>query len=423
MNIVIGIGAAALAGVIATGAAAQGVASFYKGRNIDMIVGAGVGGGYDIYGRLVARHLGRHVPGAPKIIVKNVAGGGGIRASNLLFNVSPKDGGTIGTVSRAMITAPLMGQSAAKFDPAKFTWIGSVNNEDNICVAWRTAKVKTWNDLLQTPLIVGSAGQGTSTYTFPVMLRNMFGAKFELIAGYPDGGAAMLAMERGEVESVCISLSSVQTRAPQWLKDGSINVLTLIGLKRNADVPNAPAISEFARNDEQRQLLKIILGPQFAGRPILAPPALPADRTAALRAAFNAMMKDAALLADAKKLRLDVGPATGEEVAALVGDIYGAPKELVAKVQAVSVRPRDMKVTEKKIEAVTVDAVLRTVEKKGAALAIDVKGKAASVTVSGARTKVSVGGAAAKRDALKPGMACAITYLGNGTEASVISCR
>ena len=346
--------------VAASGTAqAQSVADFYKGRAMDVIVGSGVGGGYDVYARLAARHLPRHIPGEPRMIVKNVVGGGGIRASNLLYNVAPKDGSTIATVSRAMITAPLSGQASAKFDPSKFTWIGSANNEDNICLSWRDAPVKTWGDLLKTKLIIGSAAQGTSTYTYPVMLHNMFGAKFELIAGYPDASSVLLAMQRGEVQSICISLSSIQTRHPAWLKDGTINVFTLVGLKRNSDLPNVPSLAEFATNDEQKQLLKIILGPQFAGRPLLAPPNVPADRVVALRGAFNASMKDAALLADAKKLRLDISPATGEEVAALVNDIYASPKELIAKVQAVSVRASDMKVTVKELPVVTVSTTLK----------------------------------------------------------------
>ncbi|MGE0653221.1 MAG: Bug family tripartite tricarboxylate transporter substrate binding protein [Alphaproteobacteria bacterium] len=412
------LGALVMAGM----ASGQTVEEFYKGRSMELIVGSGTGGGYDVYGRLASRHMGRHIPGNPRIIVKNVVGGGGIRASNLLYNVVPKDGGTIGTVSRAMITLPLMGQKNAKFDPSKFTWIGSANNEDNICLSWHTAPVKTWEQLLKNKLIIGSAAQGTSTYTYPVTLRNMFGAQFELIAGYPDASSVLLAMQRGEVQSICISLSSIQTRHPKWLSDGSINVLVLIGLKRNPDLPKVPSLNELASSDEQKQLLKVILGPQFAGRPLLAPPSIPTERAAALRAAFMAAMKDKALLADAKKLRLDISPATGEEVADLVRDIYASPKSLIEKVQAVSVKPDDMKVTVKELPVVTVSATLKTVEKKGAVLSFDVKGKTQRARISNARTAISIKGAKAGRSSLKAGMDCSITYQGSGTEASKVSC-
>ncbi len=414
---------AATWGLAVMPASADPVDDFYKGRSMELIVGSGPGGGYDVYGRLIARHIPRYIPGRPKIVVKNVVGGGGLRASNILYNVSPKDGSTIGTVSRAMITAPLMDQKSAKFDPSKFTWIGSANNEDNICFSWHTAPTKTWAQVVRERLIVGSAAQGTSTYTYPVMLRNMFGAKFELIAGYPDASSVLLAMQRGEVQAMCISLSSIQARHPKWLQEGTISIFALIGLKRNSDIPNVPAVAEFATSDEQKQVLKVILGPQFAGRPILAPPSIPQDRATALRAAFDSSMKDKALLEDSKKQRLDISPATGQEVADLVSDIYAAPKELINKVRAVSVRPLDMKVTIKQLPTLTVSVSLKKVDKKGALVIFDADGKSQRAQVSNSRTAITVAGNKANRAALKAGMKCQITYQGNNTEAQSIRCE
>ena len=315
---------------------ADSVSDFYHGKTIEHDVGSGVGGGYDLYARLMARYMVNYIPGKPVIIVKNIVGGGGIRAANLLYNVSPRDGSVIATVSRAMITAPLMGTESAKFDPAKFTWIGAITHETSLCVAWHTAKVKNWDDVLKTKLLVGTAAPGTTTYSLPLMLQRMFGAKFELISGYPDASRTVLAMEREEVDGLCQTYSSLRTQHPTWIKDGTVNVIAVLALERNADLPNAPAAIEFAKNDEQKAILKVVLGPDFAGGPLFAPPGIPADRTRALRDAFNKAMKDPALLADAKKQKFDINPATGEEIAALVNDIQSMPASLIAKVKAVT---------------------------------------------------------------------------------------
>ncbi|MFT5539219.1 MAG: tripartite-type tricarboxylate transporter receptor subunit TctC [Alphaproteobacteria bacterium] len=419
------IGLAVAAALIGAASPAQSasVADFYKGKTMDYVVGSGAGGGYDTYARSVARHIGRHIPGKPKLIVKNLPGGGGIRATNLLYNISPKDGSTIATVSRAMITLPLTGQKSAKFNSSKLTWIGSVNKEDSFCIAWKTAKVKNWQQLLTTKLLVGAPAQGTSTYTFPVMLRNLFGAKFELISGYPDASTVTLAMERGEVEAVCPSITSIQSRHPTWLKDGHVNPLVIIGLKRDASMPNVPSAMELTRTDEQRQILKMILGPQFAGRPVLGPPAIPADRVAALRAAFDATVRDKVFLAEAKKSRLGVDPATGAEVAALVNDIYAAPKDMIEKMKLVTVKPSDMKLTIKKVPLLKVKTVLSKIQRGGRVVVFDVKGKASKAKVSGSRTRITVGGKKGKRSSLKAGMSCEVSYKGNNTEAKLIACQ
>ncbi|MDH3242694.1 MAG: tripartite tricarboxylate transporter substrate-binding protein [Alphaproteobacteria bacterium] len=413
---------AAIIGLGASGALADPILDFYKGKTISYIVGAGAGGGYDTYSRAVARHIGRHIPGKPKVIVKNLPGGGGIRATNLLYNIAPKDGATIGTVSRSMITTPLTGQKAAKFDATKLTWIGSVNKEDSFCIAWKTARAKTWNQLLETPLLVGAPAQGTSMYTFPVMLRNLFGAKFELIAGYPDGGSISLALERGEVQAICPSITSVQSRHPTWLKENHVSPLVIIGLKRDPSMPNVPAVAELAQTEEQKQIIKMILGPQFAGRPVLAPPAIAADRVAALRAAFDGTVRDKAFLAEMQKSKLGVDPASGAEVEALVKDIYAAPKEMVEKMKQVTVKPQDMKVTIKAVPTKTVSAALSKVQKGGRVVVFNVKGKAENAKISGSRTRVTIGGKKAKRGTLKAGMSCKIEYLGSGTEAKSVTC-
>lgn len=327
--------AVAVVALLSGVAHAESAAEFYQGRSVDFVVGSGAGGGYDIYARLLARRMGEYIPGKPTLIVKNVVGGGGIRATNLLYNVSPRDGSVIATVSRAMITAPALGIDSAKFDASKLTWIGNLTGEDSVCVAWHTAPVKTWDDIKRAKLLVGTAAPGTSTYTFPALLKNMFGAQFEMITGYPDGSQAVLAMERGEVQSICQTYSTIKTTHPSWIKDGLVNVLVLVGLRRNPELPAVPAAGEFATDKEQQQIIKIVLGPELIGRPVLAPPALPSDRVQALRDALMATAKDPAFLADAQQQKLEIDPTGGQEIQELVADILSAPPDLMQKAQAI----------------------------------------------------------------------------------------
>jgi tripartite-type tricarboxylate transporter receptor subunit TctC len=317
----------------------EGVADFYKGKTVTLIVGTGPGGGYDAVSRLVARHIGRFIPGAPAVIVTNMPGGGGIAAANILFNKSERDGSVIGMFSNAMITTPLLTKGAARFDPSKFTWLGSVSREDGVCIALPSAGVTSWDDLLTKQLVVGTTAAGTTTYMYPVMLSNLFGAKFKLVAGYPDGGQIVLALERGEVQAVCQTYSSVIIKHPDWIPDGKVVALLAIGLQRNSELPNLKTVMEIARNDEEKGILKLILAPTVAGRPLMAPPGLPADRTEALRAAFATMTKDAAFLADAKRLSIDVDTASGAEIETLVKDIYASPVALVDKAKRAVAEP------------------------------------------------------------------------------------
>lgn len=325
--------------LMAQSASAQAPAEFYHGRNMELLVGSGAGGGYDLYARLIARRMGEYIPGKPTLIVKNMAGGGGIRAANLLYNVSPRDGSTIGTVSNAMITAPLIGSQATQFDPSKFTWIGSASNEDSVCVAWHTAEVKSWGDLQTKKLIVGTAAPGTTTYTYPTLLHNMFGARFELVTGYPDASQVALSLERGEVQAICQTYSSLQAQRPHWIAEKQVNVLLALGLQRIPDLPNIPTVMELAKTDEQIQMLKVVMAPNFAGRPYFAPPDIPADRKAALRQGFDAVVKDPALIEDAKKQRLEIAPASGQAVEDLVKSVYATPPALIEKVKQAVAKP------------------------------------------------------------------------------------
>lgn len=316
-------------------ASADPVAVFYHGRTIEIDVGTGVGGGYDANARLIARHLDRLLPGNPTVIVNNLPGGGGIRAANTLFNKSARDGSVLGTFSNAMITEPILGAGQALFDPTKFTWIGSASREDGLCLATRSSGVGSWSDLLKKEVTVGTTAPGTTTYMYPVALKNLFGARFKLVSGYPDAGQIALAVERNEVQAICQTYSSVKIGHPDWLRDRTMQPLIALGLGRIPDLPDLPSAMEFAKSDEQRQVLKVVLASTLAGRPIVAPPDIPPDRAAALRHAFDAMTKDPEFLEEAYRLRMDIQPETGREIEALVREIYALSETVIATTKRV----------------------------------------------------------------------------------------
>jgi tripartite-type tricarboxylate transporter receptor subunit TctC len=312
--------------------AARAHAQFFKDRSIDLYIGYSVGGGYDLYARVLARHLNKHVPGTPAIVPRNMEGAGSMRLANWLYSVAPKDGTAIGTVSRAAAFERLLGRPGIAFDAGAFSWIGSANDEVSVCISWYTSGVATFADLLQKELIVGAAGAGSDDDQFPRVLNGLFGTKMRVINGYPGGNEIVLAMERGEVNGRCgYSWSSIKTTHPEWLDGHQINILAQFATSKHPDLPGVPLITDFATNDEQRSILRLILARQVLGRPFLGPPDIPADRVALLRAAFMATMKDPEFLADADKLKLEVRPLSGEEVQLRVKQIYAEISPAVAK--------------------------------------------------------------------------------------------
>jgi tripartite-type tricarboxylate transporter receptor subunit TctC len=314
---------------------AQSVAEFYKGKTIQLLIGFTAGGNYDLSSRTLARHMGRHIPGNPNIVPQNSPGAGSLRLANLLYNVAPKDGTTIGMVGRGISMEPLLGTDAAKFDSRRFTWIGSVSNETSVCVSWRTSKIKSWNDILSTPFTVGGQGPGSDDDMFTNMLRNIFGAKARLVAGYPGGNQINLAMERGEIDARCgWSWGAVKTTRFQWVTNKDLNLLLQIALQKAKDLPDVPLVMDYVKTDRDRQILQAILSRQQMAWPFTAPPDLPKDRAAALRAAFDATMRDPEYLAEAKKRGLEVHPMSGAEIDKLIAGLYATPPDVVAAAKA-----------------------------------------------------------------------------------------
>jgi tripartite-type tricarboxylate transporter receptor subunit TctC len=329
-----GVRAAIVAFAIVPGSAASGqtVAEFYRGKSIDLYINVSVGGGYDLYARMVARHLGKHIPGNPIILPKNMEGGGGMRLHNWLYNVGPKDGTAFGAVARAMAFEPLLGNKGAQYDGTKFNYIGSANDEVSVCVAWHTSGVTTFEDAQKTQLVVGSGGVSDDTYQYPALLNNLFGAKFKMVPGYPGGNDINLAMERGEVQGRCsIPWSTVKATRRFWIDDKKVSLLMQYSLGKHADLPNVPLVMDLAKTDEHRTILKLIFGRQVMGRPFAAPPGVPKDRVDALRKAFMDTMADKDFLAEAERAKFEITPVSGERIENLVLDVYRTTTPQIAE--------------------------------------------------------------------------------------------
>jgi tripartite-type tricarboxylate transporter receptor subunit TctC len=310
-------------------AQADAVSDFYRGKTVTIIVGYTAGGGYDLYARALGRHMGKHLPGNPNFIVQNITGAGSLNAANHVYNVSAKDGTVFGTFGRGLPMEPLIGTAKVQFDATKFTWLGSGANEISICATWHTSSVKTWADMLKTPFTTGGEGAGSDPDSYSLLLRNIFGTKLKLVSGYHGTSDIILAIERGEVDGRCgWSWSSIKSTREAWIAEKKLNFLVHISDQKAPELTHIPLITDFA-NDHQKQVLRLVTSRQVVGRPFAAPPGVPEERKQALRAAFDATLKDPAFLDEASKLKLEVNPVSGADVDKLLGELYRTPKDIV----------------------------------------------------------------------------------------------
>jgi tripartite-type tricarboxylate transporter receptor subunit TctC len=315
---------------LASLARADSVADFYKGRSVSMIIGYSVGGGYDAYARLLARYFGRHIPGEPSIVPQQMTGAGSLRAANYLFSVAPKDGSVLGTFSRSMGIAPLLGQ--AEFDSRKFTWLGSMTDDDTTCVTWNSSPIKTWSDFLTKPSKLGGLGADADPDIWALLYKNVFGAKVQLVSGYPGTNDVVLAMERGEVDGLCgLSWSTIRTRHAEWLTDHSANIIVQAALKKEPEIASVPLATDLVSNPEQLQIIRLLLASQAMARPFVAPPEIAADRKSALTAAFDASMRDADFLAEAQRLNFEIHPVSAATIDGLLAEVYATPKDVLSR--------------------------------------------------------------------------------------------
>jgi tripartite-type tricarboxylate transporter receptor subunit TctC len=320
---------------LGTSALAQSAADFYKGRAVDLYIGYSVGGAYDLYARVIGRHLGAHIPGNPTLVPKNLEGAGSLRLANYLYRVAPRDGSAIGTIGRGIAFDPLLIGQGDAFEAQKFNWIGSANNEVSVCVAMRQSGITKFEDLFTKDLTVGGTGTSADTDQFPRVLNSALGTHFKIVEGYPGGNDVILAMERGEVQGRCgWSWSSVKSTHKSWIEDKRMIVLVQLSLAKHPELPDVPLVMDFAKTDGERQILKMIFARNVMGRPYLAPPNVPPDRVAALREAFAATMTDKDFLAEANKTDLEINPVSGAEVEKLVKEVYAEPADVIAKAKA-----------------------------------------------------------------------------------------
>lgn len=315
---------------------AQPVADFYKGRNVTLVVSVPPGGGYDILSRVVARHIGRHLPGTPAIIVQNMGGAGGVVATNYLANVAAKDGTVFACLSNNTPFEPLFGNKEARYDAAKFNWVGSPGSEIGIFGVWHSSPVNTWQDVRTRELTSAITGITSGHNLYTRVLAETLGLKLKTIAGYPGQNEIYLAMERGEVDGTAyILLNSLPTSRPTWIADKKIKLLLQYGFAKHPSIPDVPFAPDLVQNEEDRQFMQATFGPLVVGRPFGAPPDVPADRIAALRTAFDLTMKDAAFLAEAKALKVEVdGPLTGGQLQDVIARANQTPPKIAARVRA-----------------------------------------------------------------------------------------
>jgi tripartite-type tricarboxylate transporter receptor subunit TctC len=310
------------------------VANFYRGKQVRLIVGTAPGGGYDLFARIVARHIAAHIPGQPTVIVQNLPAAGGLVMTNQLYSVGPKDGTAIGVPINGIPTAPLL-QQGAQFDATRLIWIGSTNREPYVAFVWHSAPVQSLAELRAKELVVGSTTPGTTMTDFPLVVNDILGLKFRVVRGYEGTPQINHAIERGEIQGQGgIGWAAIKAQVPHWIAEKKIKVIAQYGLKRYPQLADVPSMLEQARTEPDRQALTMLFARTEYGRPYFLPPDVPAERVRALRRAFDATMRDQAFIADAARLQLEIDPMTGEEVQALVAQLTRTPPEIVTRVRA-----------------------------------------------------------------------------------------
>ena len=410
----------------ASAGSAQSVAGFYKGKTITFYIGYPSGGGYDAFSRTVARHMGKHIPGNPRFTPKNRPGAGTIKLANEVFNTLAQDGTVLAMVDRGIPMEALFGSKQVRFEPTKFNWIGSVNNEVSTCVTWHTLGVKTLKQFMTRKLVMGGTGPGTGPDMMVKVLNNVFGANLNLITGYPGGNNINLAIERGEVDGRCgWSWSSIASTRPAWLKDGKIDILIQMSTSKHPELTKrgVPWIMDLGKTKRQRQILTLLFAREAMGRPIIAGPKVPNVRVKALRTAFLATTKDAKFLAALKKQRLESAPLTGEEVQNLVAKIMDTKPDVVEASREATQKTGQMYIKKVKVKMVKHTGPVTKIKRGGRRVWIKYQGKEVKTAISGSKTKVTINGKKIKRKNIKVGMTCTFTYPGPGSRSKNVDCK
>ena len=327
----------ALGAAVDESAAQDAVADFYKGKQVSIMVGFTPGGSSSLYAQALGRHMGRYLPGSPSFIVQHVPGAGGLVLANNMANTVTRDGTAFAITGRTAAIEPLLGNKNAKFDGRQLNWIGTANVEYTTCSLWHTARVKTLQDAMAMEAVVGGSGADATEVIFPKAANKLVGTRFKIVLGYPGSTEILLAMERGEVDGFCgIGWTFLKLRKGDWLRDKKLNILYQMSIEKHPELPHVPAIIDYAKTPEDRKVFEFLFAPQEMGRPFFAPPGVPAERVAALRAAFARTLKDPQFLAEAEKMGVEVQHIGGEHIQALVERIYASPPDVIARARAVA---------------------------------------------------------------------------------------
>lgn len=316
-----------------TAGSGQSAADFYRGRTISIIVGSGAGGGFDTTARLVARHIGRHVPGNPTVIVVNMPGGGGLVAANHVFSAAPKDGTAIGLFHEAQMMNQLTGGEGVNFDLRQFNWLGSSYDDPNVCIVRTDAPVTTLQEMIgrASPIAVGGTGPGSNTYDAPRVLAAATGANLKAVSGYPTTNDVRIGVERGEIHGMCLGWESVKSASGQWLQEGYAKVFVQNGTVRHKDLPDVPLALEFAADEQSRQLLRLVDAPGAMAKPFTLPPAVDRRRVETLRAALSATYRDYAFLEEARAMKLEFQPRDAAQIQQILDEVLATPPETAAR--------------------------------------------------------------------------------------------
>ena len=409
-------------GMAANKVTAASLADAYRGKTVTIMIGYAAGGGYDLYSRTLARFIGKHIPGNPKVIGKNMPGASSLKLSNWMYAVAPKDGLVMATIARGAPVHTMLGGKGARFDATKFNWLGSMNNEVSVCVTSYRAPAKTFNELRFKKTIVGGQGKSSDSEVFSMFAQNLLGAKIKLISGYPGAKPTVLAMERGEVDGICgWSWTSVKKLKGDWIRDKKLNILLQLALVKHPDLPDVPLITDFARNKSEKAQMELIFSRQTMGRPYLLPPGVATDRVAMMRKAFKATMDDPDFKAFTKRSKMEINYVSGEDVQTLIERVLATPKDIVAA--AVDNTKHRGDIEQAKLNYEKAIGTIVDVKRGGRRLVVEVGSKKLKTSVSGSRTKLTVNGGKVKRKGIKIGMKCTLTWLGPGSESKNIDCK
>lgn len=403
----------------ATAASAGAIEDFYRGKTMTMLISSGVGGGYDALARMVSRHIGKHIPGNPTFVNKNMPGAGGIRAANYIYRRAPKDGSLIAATYRGIAFEPRFRPKATKFDPLEFLWLGSIAKDVSLMLAWHKSKVYKWQDMKTTPFVLGSTRADQQDYA--IMAKNLLGlGATKIVWGYGSTSEVLLAMERGEVDGItAYSIYSLRNNKPTWLGEKKVRILMQFALEKHPDLPDVPLVTDLATNKRDRKAMELMYARQTMGRPYFAPPGIPKARADVLQNAFKATMKDPAFVREVTRARFSVTPIYGDEILSLVKRLSSYPETVFQHARAAIGRKGV------KVKLTEFTGTITQVRKKGRRMGLVLKlgdGKKGSARVHGRRSKITIAGKKAKARDLKAGLKCKFASATAGGVAFRIAC-